>query len=93
MYRQYQRQLWDPAMRDEPSDEEFFMEWHSHVYGPVGIFLMDIRGHRITGDGVQHSENTMVSDKQWEAFGKRNVPRILNNFKLLLQMSSLRTRI
>ena len=93
MYRQYQRQLWDPAMRDEPSDEEFFMEWHSHVYGPVGIFLMDIRGHRITGDGVQHSENTMVSDKQWEAFGERNVPKISDNFKLLLQMSSLRTRI
>ena len=72
MYRQYQRQLWDPDMGQAPSEEEFFSEWHSHVYGPVGIFLMDIRGNRITGDGVQHSENTMISDKQWEAFGERN---------------------
>jgi len=37
------------------------------VYGPVGIFLLDMRGNRITGDGVQHSENCLVSDLQWEA--------------------------
>ena len=40
-----------------PADDEYFQEFHSHVYGPVGIFLMDIRGHRITGDGIQKSEN------------------------------------
>ena len=44
-------------------------EHHSHVYGPVGIFLMDIRGNRITGDGVQRSDNPLVSDQQWRDFG------------------------
>jgi hypothetical protein len=28
-------------------------EWHSHVYGPVGIFMFDLRGNRIDGNGVQ----------------------------------------
>ena len=28
---------------------------------------MDMRGNRITADGVQHSDNAMVSDSQWEA--------------------------
>ena len=52
-----------------PGDAEYFQEYHSHIYGPIGIFLMDIRGNRITGDGVQHSENPMVSDDQWESLG------------------------
>ena len=33
-----------------PEDDEHFQEFHSHVYGPVGIFLMDLRGNRITGN-------------------------------------------
>ena len=36
-------------------------------YGPVGIFLMDMRGNRITANGVQHSDNVMVSNEQWDA--------------------------
>ena len=52
-----------------PGDDEYFQEYHSHVYGPIGIFLMDIRGNRITGNGVQHSENPMVSDDQWDSLG------------------------
>ena len=52
-----------------PGDDEYFQEYHSHIYGPIGIFLMDIRGNRITGDGVQHSENLMVSDDQWDSLG------------------------
>ena len=53
-----------------PGDDEYFQEYHSHIYGPIGIFLMDIRGNRITGDGVQHSENPMVSDDQWDSLGR-----------------------
>ncbi|XP_023319733.1 uncharacterized protein LOC111694908 [Eurytemora carolleeae] len=69
VYRQYQRILWDPeAIGTLPSDpEEYFSEFHSHVYGPIGIFLMDMRGNRITADGVQQSENELVSAAQWEA--------------------------
>lgn len=72
VYRQYQRILWDHSIQEckklrMPADEEYFEEWHSHIYGPVGIFLIDMRGHRITGDGVQKSENPLMSERQWEA--------------------------
>ena len=46
------------------------------MYGPVGIFLMDIRGNRITGDGVQHSDNTLVSEQQWQDFGDKSFGRV-----------------
>jgi len=70
VYRQYQRNLWDPEFAKEsamPADDEYFDEYHSHIYGPIGIFLIDMRGNRITGDGVQKSENPLVSYLQWEA--------------------------
>jgi len=71
VYRQYQRVLWDPHyIRDQgemPGDEEYFEEFHAHVYGPIGIFLMDMKGNRITGNGVQQSENPLVSENQWIA--------------------------
>lgn len=69
VYRHYQRILWDPettgALPEDP--EEYFSEYHYHIYGPIGIFLIDMRGNRITADGVQHSENPLVSASQWEA--------------------------
>jgi len=68
VYRQYQRLLWDPETPhsiDDADPDEYFTEFHSHVYGPIGIFLIDMRGNRITADGVQHSENPLVSEYQW----------------------------
>ena len=70
MYREYQRQLWEPELSPMPEDDEFFQEYHAHTYGPIGIFLMDIRGNRITGDGKLQSERPVVSQKQWKALGK-----------------------
>jgi len=70
VYRHYQRILWDTEIAQGsvmPEDDEYFNEFHSHIYGPIGIFLMDMRGNRITGDGVQMSENPLVSEAQWEA--------------------------
>jgi len=67
VYRQYQRILWDPDYQRMPEDDEYFQEYHVHIYGPVGIFLMDMRGNRITGDGVQQSENPVVGESQWTA--------------------------
>ena len=60
------------------------------MYGPVGIFLMDIRGNRITGDGVQHSHNPLVSDQQWRDFGDKNsFGRVyIQDTKAVIQMSS-----
>jgi len=67
VYRQYQRILWDPTGAfDLPDDpEQYFEEYHSHTYGPVGIFLFDMRGNRITSNGVQHSTNPIMSEGQW----------------------------
>lgn len=50
-YREYQRRLWDPKC--SPHVPEVIEEWHSHVYGPIGIFMFDLRGNRITGEGQQ----------------------------------------
>ena len=69
-YREYQRRLWDPDCSSYYSGPEV-EEWHSHVYGNVGIFMCDLRGNRINGDGVQSSDNALLSEKQWsdlEAF-------------------------
>eukprot|EP00090_Calanus_glacialis_P022732 TRINITY_DN35023_c0_g1_i1.p1 TRINITY_DN35023_c0_g1~~TRINITY_DN35023_c0_g1_i1.p1 ORF type:complete len:558 (-),score=155.12 TRINITY_DN35023_c0_g1_i1:176-1849(-) len=70
VYRHYQRILWDTEFtkgKVMPADDEYFNEFHCHTYGPIGIFLIDMRGNRITGDGVQKSDNPIVSDAQWEA--------------------------
>ena len=62
-YREYQRRLWDPECSHDLEEE--VEEWHSHVYGNVGIFMCDLRGNRINGGGVQMSDNSLLSDKQW----------------------------
>ena len=70
VYREYQRRLWDSNCSSKiPIDVEV-EEWHSHVYGngKIGIFLFDLRGNRITPDGIQKSENSLLSDKQWQDF-------------------------
>ena len=64
-YREYQRRLWDPEC--ELQLPETTEEWHSHFYGPIGIFMFDLRGHRINGEGQQASENPLISDEQWAA--------------------------
>ena len=46
---------------------EYYNEFQCHTYGPIGIFLIDMQGNRITGDGVQKSDNPIVSYSQWEA--------------------------
>ena len=67
-YREYQRRLWDPTCNLDYSNDDQVKEWHSHVYGPVGIFMFDLRGNRINGGGVQASDNPILSEKQWEDF-------------------------
>ena len=57
-YREYQRCLWDPE--SSPDLNEEVGEWHSHIYGSIGIFMFDLRGNRITGDGTQMSENSLL---------------------------------
>jgi hypothetical protein len=40
---------------------EEIKEWHQHTYGPVGIFMFDLRGNRIDGNGVQVFNNLNIS--------------------------------
>jgi len=65
-YKDYQRRLWDPQC--VAVNEGLVQEWHSHIYGKVGIFMFDLRGNRITADGVQQSDLPLISDEQWAAF-------------------------
>ena len=65
-YIEYQRRLWDPECSIHKNTDGDIAEWHSHVYGSIGIFMFDLRGNRITCDGIQMSENTLLSDAQWE---------------------------
>mmetsp|Transcript_41900 Transcript_41900/g.54012 ORF Transcript_41900/g.54012 Transcript_41900/m.54012 type:complete len:552 (-) Transcript_41900:142-1797(-) len=86
VYREYQRLLWDhECAGDLPQTEEPLEEWHSHIYGDIGIFLIDMRGNRINGKGVQ-LEAPLVCDKQWndlEAMLK------LENLKVLVVCSEI----
>ena len=66
-YREYQRRLWDPKCLLDVDNEDV-KEWHSHIYGCIGIFMFDLRGNRITSDGIQMSERWLISSKQWEDF-------------------------
>ena len=63
------RKLWDPDCEAELPDNGI-KEWHSHVYGngKIGIFLFDLRGNRITPDGEQMSDNSLLSEEQWQDF-------------------------
>eukprot|EP01062_Namystynia_karyoxenos_P025341 TRINITY_DN19957_c0_g1_i1.p1 TRINITY_DN19957_c0_g1~~TRINITY_DN19957_c0_g1_i1.p1 ORF type:complete len:882 (+),score=242.94 TRINITY_DN19957_c0_g1_i1:86-2647(+) len=50
VYREYQRQLWDTDLGELSDPVE---EWHFHVYGRVGVFMIDMRGSRINAKGEQ----------------------------------------
>ena len=67
-YREYQRRLWDSSCKLDYGKNDEVQEWHSHVYGPIGIFMFDLRGNRINGGGIQASENSILSEKQWDDF-------------------------
>ena len=67
--------------------EEEIREWHSHNYGPVGVFMFDLRGNRINGAGEQASDNSLLSDDQWadfEAFMAREDLKVLKRGRIKL---------
>ena len=66
-YREYQRRLWDPnCPLHYDKVENSVREWHSHIYGSIGVFMFDLRGNRITGEGIQMSQSSLLSAQQWE---------------------------
>mmetsp|Transcript_39474 Transcript_39474/g.64692 ORF Transcript_39474/g.64692 Transcript_39474/m.64692 type:complete len:298 (+) Transcript_39474:2-895(+) len=79
-YVEYQRMLWDHTSDgDLPRTDAPLREWHGHVYGAVGVFLIDMRGNRINGKGVQ-LEGPLVCADQWadlEAFCARGELKVL----------------
>jgi hypothetical protein len=81
-YREYQRRLWDPnCPLHYEKGEDSVREWHSHIYGSIGVFMFDLRGNRITGEGVQMSQSSLLSAHQWEDletfFGNPNLRVII----------------
>jgi phosphodiesterase/alkaline phosphatase D-like protein len=70
-YQMYQRRLWDPDYNIDRHVVEQFTEVdesHFHRYGPCGVFMIDMRGNRISSRGVIKEEGTcLVSDRQWNA--------------------------
>mmetsp|Transcript_48509 Transcript_48509/g.128546 ORF Transcript_48509/g.128546 Transcript_48509/m.128546 type:complete len:564 (-) Transcript_48509:134-1825(-) len=50
-YRMYQRQLWDPERALEVAQNRSVEEWQFRRVGPLGIFLIDMRGARLLGSG------------------------------------------
>lgn len=67
-YRRYQRQLWDPAGEGAlPVGEDPVEEWQFRSFGRLGVFLVDMRGNRITNRG-QVVANPIMSERQRNAF-------------------------
>lgn len=74
VYTEFQRQLWDPTcegilpQESDPSKLDTNMEeWHFHQFGKLGIFLIDMRGNRITCGGIVKPTRKLMSDRQIEA--------------------------
>ena len=73
VFTEYQRQLWDPSCEgrlphqiDPQKVDERMKEWHFHRYGPLGVFMVDMRGNRITSGGIMKKGNLM-SEEQIDA--------------------------
>jgi len=63
VYRNYQRQLWDPDYEENlgltPEEQHF------HKYGALGVMMLDMRGNKLDIDGNHFPDNKIVSEKQW----------------------------
>lgn len=76
VYTEYQRQLWDPACKGViPATHggNAMEEWHFQHRGGLGMFMVDMRGNRISADGrmIKTEElrepHTLMSEKQKKA--------------------------
>ncbi len=75
VYREYQRQLWDPeGFADSAplgcSDVEGDGEWAFHRWGPVGVFLMDVKETKLWRgrSGGMESDMPLINENQWRCF-------------------------
>lgn len=76
VYREYQRQLWDPM-----TDEEYEIgpqtssrerkphehEAHFHQWGSLGIVFLDLLSARMQDDCVFQPDGTLLDESQWTA--------------------------
>jgi len=77
VYREYQRQLWDPegladAAGQGCSDSDGNGEWHFHKWGPVGVFCMDVKETKLWKGrgGEKESDSALISEAQWRCFSE-----------------------
>ncbi|GMH50847.1 hypothetical protein TL16_g00884 [Triparma laevis f. inornata] len=80
VYREYQRQLWDPdgiadapmlgCSSADPDTQGNNGEWHFHQWGGVGVFCMDVKDTKLwkTRSGGKESDMPLISDEQWRCF-------------------------
>jgi hypothetical protein len=75
-FREYQRQLWDPALGMDGhappvgcSSAAGQGEWHFHRFGSAGFFLMDLKEQRLfeAPGGLPPTEMPLVSNAQWSS--------------------------
>jgi len=73
VYREYQRQLWDPDYESNDKPDEH----HAHKIGSTGIMITDLRGSRMNINGEQLPNNPFMNQAQWDALHKlMNDPEI-----------------
>jgi hypothetical protein len=77
VYREYQRQLWDPeGVADGASlgcsDSDGNGEWHFQSWGPVGVFCMDVKETKLWKGrtGEKDSDSALISEAQWRCFSE-----------------------
>jgi len=69
-YRRYQRQLWDPVCEGNlPERCHPVEEFQFRTFGPLGVFLIDMRGGRLTSSG-QVTEGPIMTQRQRAAFSQ-----------------------
>ena len=98
VYREYQRQLWDPEgvadapmlgcsnAGDENSSENG--EWHFHQWGNVGVFCMDVKETKIwrSRSGCKDSDIPLISDRQWQSFSDAMSVESLETFVICCEV-------
>merc|ERR1712216_988460 len=68
-YRRYQRQLWDPICEGNlPERGCPVEEWQFRRFGALGVFMIDMRGGRITSQGQVLGDCPIMSERQRAAF-------------------------
>jgi len=70
------------------SNSEGNGEWHFHVWGPLGVFCLDVKESRIWKGrtGANASDSPLLSDEQWRCFSDALATENLNTIVLTCEV-------